>query len=92
MNDVLGNKKCLSLLETMGLVRLESSGKKQVVLTQQKVQDKSTRKVVQSPEKIPPKKDTDVIQVRSTPNVSNTSRDGSGHGSSNESDDGYKAK
>ena len=34
LNDILGNKKCLFLLETMGLVRPESSGEKQAVLTQ----------------------------------------------------------
>ena len=92
INDVLGNKKCISLLETMGWVRPESSGEKQVVPTQQKAQDKPTRKVVQSPEKKPPKKDTDVIQVMSTSDVSDTSEDGLGHGSSEDSDNGCKAK
>ena len=63
----LGNKKCVSLLGTMGLVKPESSD--QSMSVQKKPHDKPARKVIQSPEKEVPKKESDVIQVMSTTDI-----------------------
>ena len=80
----------MSLLETMGLVKPESSD--QSVSVQQKPLDKPTRKVIQSPEKEVPKKESDVIQVMSTSDISDTSDEDSVQGSSDDSEDGRKVK
>ena len=61
LNDVLGNKKCLSLLETMGLAR-PKTGDQPASITH-KTPDKPIRKVIQSPEKDVTKKLLEVIQV-----------------------------